>query len=509
MRFDVKAIFELSNELPQSAESYLEELVDEANKTLLKKGCPKGREDEASEVKSYSVKGNTISMRIVSGRYVRAHHAVKRMKNFLAKNLGVKFRAGIRSVKAKQFKITYELEEEPEGEIRLPFVSKIEIKGKTVNLKLEELDEAMLEGGAADRILSLLDEKIQRQKYGGKAEHWELIWQSEKREPVWNMDPTQEMIKLGWVNRFLPGVWYHSFTSTKIMRAMEQICLDEILNPMSFNEVMIPKVTPLHVWLKTGHMPGSAHQFYYVSEPSSWDPKSWEDLADYVKVTGEIPEDMLKSKLKPPFGGACFAQCPPLYYMFRKKSIAEEELPLKFFDRSGTSYRYEAGGLHGIERDTEFHRLEIVWFGTVQQTTDLKNQLLERFKHIFNDVLELEWRLAKVTPWYMAQAGVEGVEGVAELGTIDFEGWLPWKGDREKGEWLEFQNLTIAGTKFSDAWQFNTSSGKQVWTGCAGIGFERWMAVFLGQKGIQPSGWPRRFRERFGELPKEVRTQGI
>lgn len=505
MRLDIRLHFEFGAQLPAQALKDIPNLLEEANQGILKKGCPEGKEEEASEVREWRFEGVNLFLRILSGRYVRAHHAVKRLRNFLSENIGKKYKTGIRKVFIDRFEIQYELDRAPEKEITLPFVQKLEIRGNTAYLELENLSEDLLESGI-DRLLDLLDDKIKRQGYGGKAEHWEILWESPHREPIWTSDPTQEMIKHGWIVRYLPGIWYHSFTSSKILRTIEQICLEELLNPIEFQEVIIPKVTPFNIWLKTGHMPGSAPTIFYMSQPKSWDPEFWEDLSDYVKVTGEIPMKVLGEKLKEPFGGACYAQCPPLYSIFERQLLDEEDMPLKFFDRSGPSYRYEAGGLHGIERDTEFHRIELVWFGGKEQALQIKDQIMEKYKHIFNDVMELEWRMAWVTPWYMAQTGEKGVEEAKEKGTIDFEGWLPWRGSRKESEWLEFQNLTIAGTKFSDAFKFKIRPSKEAWTGCSGIGLERWMSVFLSQKGLDPKNWPRSFRDYLSSLPREPKT---
>lgn len=505
MRFDIQLRFELGTALPSEAVKDVELFLEEANQGIMKRGSPEGKESEASEIKEWNIEGLTLKIHISSGRYVRAHHAVKRLRNFLSEKIGRKYKTGIRGVSIDRLSIECELEETPEKELKIPFVTSLQVKGKTAYLELRDVKEELLESGI-DKMIDLLDEKVKKQKYGGKAEHWELIWQSSQLEPVWSKDPTPDMIKRGWVTRYLPGIWYHSFTSTKIMRTIEEICQKELLEPLQFQEIMLPKVTPFNIWLKTGHMPGSAPSIFYMSQPKTWDPDQWEDFSDYIKITGEIPVELLKEKLKDPFGGACYAQCPPLYSLFDRQLLSEEDMPLKFFDRSGTSYRYEAGGLHGIERDTEFHRIEIVWFGTKDHALQVKEQILERYRHIFNEILELEWRMAWVTPWYMAQTGETGVETVKEKGTIDFEGWLPWRGSRSESEWLEFQNLTVAGTKFSDAFKFRIRPDKEVWTGCSGIGLERWMSVFLSQKGLDPQHWPKAFKERLGELPKEPKT---
>jgi hypothetical protein len=57
----------------------------------------------------------------------------------------------------------------------------------------------------------------------------------------------------------------------------------------------------------------------------------------------------------------------------------------------------------------QFHRIEIVWLGTKDQTEEVADQLHKAYYHVFEDVLELEWRAANVTPWFMAQEGKTGL----------------------------------------------------------------------------------------------------
>jgi seryl-tRNA synthetase len=99
----------------------------------------------------------------------------------------------------------------------------------------------------------------------------------------------------------------------------------------------------------------------------------------------------------------------------------------------------------------------------------------------------------------------DGGEGAATVerseGTIDFEAYLPYRGSREESEWLEFQNLSILGDRYTSA--FNIKGQRQdLVSGCSGIGLERWTAVFLAQKGLDPAAWPEGFRRYLPTLPK-------
>ena len=87
-----------------------------------------------------------------------------------------------------------------------------------------------------------------------------------------------------------------------------------------------------------------------------------------------------------------------------------------------------------------------------------------------------------------------------DRGTIDLEAWLPYKGDRDQ-EWLEFQNISIVGDKYTDAFTIKGQK-TELWSGCSGIGLERWMVAFLAQKGLDPADWPKAFKRYCPSLPE-------
>lgn len=491
MKFDLKAKIELSKKTNKKIVSDVKDWIKGFDKKI-------GEEARAS---LSSAKKDFLNVRIKSESHKRPHFILLRLKNALSKAIGKKHKVGVRGLKIKNYTIEFKVDKKPKKKFEIPLVKKISFKGKNVKLRIDpSIDIDLIEKGGVDRIINLVEEKIQKQYWGGKDEHAEELWRSKKKQPVWEKDPTKEMVDKRWIERFGRGVWLHTPTSTRILRAFEEIVMEEIIEKFGFQEMILPKTIPLEVWLKTGHIPGVAPSIYYLYQAKSVDPKDWEDFSDYCKITLQAPEKLLDDKLEGPIGGMCFAQCIPFYWHFRGKKIDPKNFPIKIWDASGTSHRWEAGGLHGIDRDSEFHRVELVWMGAPDQVKKIKEKLVKAYKHVFQNILDLEWRTKKVTPWYAAQAGdYEWEEG--SKGTIDFEAWLPFKGGREDSEWLEFQNITVAGTKFSDAWNFETMKGNEVWTGCSGVGLERWMAAFLAQKGLNPKKWPKKFREKVGKLP--------
>lgn len=500
MKFHLEASFRLSAEA-ENAKEELEEFFAGADE-ILRKGAVEG---QGAKIVDWKLQGNEISLIIDSDRYVRAHDAMLRLRNPLSTLLGKKYRVGIRGLDIKRFEI--EVESDSTIEHKIPYVREIEHQNDVLRLILDvgdgdyQIGESELKVNVPDRIVSLLDDKLQKGEYGGKAEHWEMLWESSKREPKFDKDPTEAMVNHGWIKHGASrGQWIYGPQGAHFFKTLEKIVLEKIIKPLGYQEMIFPKLVTWDVWKKSGHAQGVYPEIYYVCPPKTRDPKFWEEVMDYYKITREVPTKLIKDKIDDPIGGMCYAQCPPSWVFFQGRTLPNDDLPIKIFDRSGTSHRYESGGIHGIERVDEFHRIEIVWMGTQEQVVEEADKLKECYKDIFENILELQWRMAWVTPWFMAQEGKAGLSDLKEAGTIDYEALLPYNGD-----WIEFQNLSNNGYKYPKGFNVKAQSGDQLWSGCSGVGLERWASAFLAQKGLDMENWPEAFKERFGEMPKGIR----
>jgi seryl-tRNA synthetase len=50
-----------------------------------------------------------------------------------------------------------------------------------------------------------------------------------------------------------------------------------------------------------------------------------------------------------------------------------------------------------------------------------------------------------------------------------------------------------------------SQSGEALWSGCSGVGLERWASALLSQKGLDAANWPEEFQKRIGKMPKGIR----
>ena len=495
MKFDLKADITFSGDISK-LKNDLEDFIKKFNETLQKK-------DETLKIKDLKINKSTMSFDILSEGSFRPHSALLQMKNEISREFGKKHHLGVREIKITSYDIAFELEKKPLKDVIIPFAS-VKIKEKTATISLEKVDEEFLRRNYIDRMISRVGEKVENQYYEGKGEFWKSIWESDEKKPVWSKDPTEEMVKLKWLEQGpTKGKWFYRPQIAAILKTMQKIAIEEILKPLGFQEIIESQIVPFDVWLKTGHMEGMPGEFYYVSEPKTRDTEAWERFVDLAKITKEVPTEELEKNLSTPTAGLCYAQCPLIYWSFKGKTISEKSLPVLVYDNTSISARYESGGRHGIERVDEFHRVEPVYIGTREQLLGLREKMLDRYKHVFNNIFGLEWRMAWVTPWYMQQSGKIGDKGTQDTGTIDFESYMPYRGDRKKSEWLEFQNLSILGDKYIKA--FNIKAQKsELWSGCSGIGLQRWTTAFLAQKGLNPDKWPEGFRKYLDKLPDGI-----
>jgi seryl-tRNA synthetase len=502
MEFDLTAHLKFSDDLPREAHSELQKAIDVANNEIFIKGVPLDSIREAGRIIEWHAHSNELYVRIVSGRFTRSHEALVRFKKALGTIVGAKYRIGIRSYEISQFAI--KMETDTPVQVKLPFVTNTSYDDRVLTLNLA-IGEHEIETKIPDRIVNLVDEKIKQRLYGAKPENWELIWESPQKEARFRSDPTEELKKRHWIKHGMSrGQWIFGPQVTKVLTSFAKIIEKEILTRLGYFEMIFPKMVPWEVWKRSGHARGVYPEIYYVSSPKSRDPEYWEEVMDYFKVTNEVPSELIRTKIEDPLGGMCYAQCPSFWPFLQGETISTESLPIRVFDRSGTSHRYESGGIHGIERVDEFHRIELVWVGDAEQVNKEAQKLSKRYAHVFNDILDLEWRMARVTPWFMAQEGSTETVTDRLVGTVDYEAYMPYRGERKDSEWLEFQNVSVNGNKYPRGFNVKTQKG-ELWSGCSGIGLERWAAAFFAQKGLDIDLWPSNFVNIVKKLPDGIK----
>lgn len=418
--------------------------------------------------------------------------------------LGKEFKTTIKDIEINYYEIEAELEEATKKEFTIPFVKKIEFKDKLVKLIYENISFSNIKDQYVEKSIKLIKEKIKQQNYEGKDEFKEIVWKGKQRELKYNGDPAVDLEEKNWIRRTgAKGQFVFGREFTALINVIKEMLIKEIYEPLGFYEMTFPKFEFWEITKKSGHAKNMYPNVYFVGLPKNASPDFWQEVMDLYTITGEIPEEKIKEK-SDCVGIMSYAQCPPFWPYLKNKVIDEKTLPLLVYDWSGPTYRNESGGIHGLDRLEEFHRIETLFVGTKEQIIETWQKLKDAFRKFYDETLDLEVNVVKVTPWWMAHAGIRTDKGNDEVGTYDFETYLPYRGDRTK-EWLEVGNNSSNGDKYPIAWNVKSRMQDFLWSGCAGTSFERIIVSFLAQKGLDPKNWPEEIRKKFEKKIKGMK----
>ena len=480
-----------------ASENEVRKAIDSAA-PLLVKGAKEA--SEGTNVTSATVKNDILTLKMKSGALVRVHAAIIRLRNHLNKELGKALKIGTREIRIKDYKVlNIQLKNEPLHPVHIShFVKNLTVKKGSVDLELKDITQEMLEDGSIDRIITLVNDKIDAQHYEGREEVKQLLYAGKEKRLFYDKDPAVELEKMGWMRRTAgKGQFIYSANFVALVNVFKSIVKEKVYEKLGFNEYFFPKFEPWEVPSRSGHAKSIYPNAYFVFVPKFSDPKAFESETDYFRITGRVLTAELKDKLES-VGILSYAQCPPLWPYFEGRTIVNESLPIKVYDWSGPTYRNEAGGTQGITRIEEFHRIETLWIGTPEQVKEIAKSLDTVMQDILENVLDLEIKRYRVTPWFLAQEGKKDLSDKDEMGvgTIDYDAYIPFRGPKDKAEWLEIMNISVNGDKYPIGFSVKAQKG-ELWSGCSGIGLERWVAAFLSQKGLDPTNWPEEVRKRF------------
>jgi seryl-tRNA synthetase len=503
--------FSLS-EKPQNAEEFLSNLVDEANNVVLVTGIPPNRVKSAAKIIKWQLKGNELQIKVVSGPLVRAPTAVIRFRKLLAEKLGKKFRVGVRGIEIKNFKIEIPIRKPTRSALerirKLNYVDTVETENGRLTLNLKALNEAELKRNISERTLTMVKAILAEEAAPAPAaEQLQVVRQSRIKKQNFEEDPAVVGVELGWFKEFPGrGQWIYTTPYAKLMEIIEGLIVEEIINKLDFQPFMLPKLIPLEVMRRMpGYLEDIPEGMYYVCPPPR-DPEAFAKFKETVKLTKQIPKGQLKAVLKEPDYVLAPAQCEPFWYFFSHETVRCEDLPVKLYDRSGWTYRWEGGGVEGLVRVQEFRRVELGYVGTPEQIIEIRDAVRDSTLHVVDKILDLEWRVVAAAPFYMKGGRIGDVTKSENVAAYDIEVYLPYRGEREKAEWLEITACFIHKDKFVKSFSIHEAKSRPIWTGCTGFGVSRWAASFLATYGFDTSTWPEAVKKQFGtyKLPKTL-----
>ena len=511
MKFKLKGKITFSKDAGD-AEKDIADFIETANSELLLKGLGKSDESEASKITEWSLDGDTLNLTIESGHKIRAHDGLLRLKNPLSQLLGKKYHLGVRKLYIDEYEVII-----PTGEGEYEFdinaangfdqIEDLTIGNNEVRFLLKDIDESVIKKQSMNRVIKQVakkQENVVKDENGEELDityklnstPGEIIATSEEFETFFEGDMTEKAIELGWVKPFPgKGQWFYGPEITALERVLEEIIIKKVVEKLGFQECLFPKLIPITVMEKMKYLEGLPEGMYYASAPKR-DPEIFTKFKNDLIVNKEVSIDLLKQGLKDPAYVNAAAQCEPFYEFLSHEVIDESELPIKFYDRSGWTYRWEGGGAKGLDRVHEFQRIECVWLSDPEEVTKIRDATLELSHELAND-LELEWYTEIGDDPFYLEGRKSDDRGIEFPDIPKYEMRLKVPG-REKG--VAVVSANVHGTHFVEGFSIKEAHNHRIWTGCTGFGITRWVFGFLSQKGFDKNNWPELVKEKLKDV---------
>lgn len=509
LKIELEGYLELTMEVGNLA-SQISELVREANEKF-RGSVQGGGVDETSTIVEYGGEGRRLRVKIISGSRLRAHDALLRLKNMLVEKLGPSMKVGVREVFVDRLivKISGGHASLAAAEEKLKDVAEVSVENDTLILTFRNLSDRDIRDRVVDRAIKLVVLKEKPiEAVGGLAPFGTLLVKGVEKPFKFGSEVSAEAERLGWAKRYPGrGQWIFTGPMTALLRTLSEMLIDYVARPLNFHEWMFPRLMPFEVLKKLStyveHLPEG---LFYVCAPPR-DPAVFREFKREYVLRKELRRDLLKNILEEPGFVLEAVQCPPFYQYFSGEIVRMEDLPIKAFDvLGGWTWRNEAGGVEGIVRTNEFWRMEMVFLASPEEVTEIRNKVIDLTVELIDKVLDLEWRIVAGAPFFLspqeASKRLIDVSSRDKIPTLDIEVYLPYRGPRDKAEWLEVTAATIHRDFYVKAFKIREAKNRDIWTGCVGHGLTRWAAVFLARHGFNFDEWPREVKNRIKELPQ-------
>lgn len=474
----------------EEAREDLEALLEEIDEDHFKRGAPEG---SGARLLAWTLEGDTLRVEIESGRYVRAHDALIRMVKPFGNTLGPEHHIGVRDVAADELVAELDVDLDPEDAEALERLAEIEAAETDdggLTLTFAPLDDSQLRSGLVDRVISFArdlsrdEEELVEQI--SEVPPGTVTRSGPERTQRVTEDVTDELEDRGWIKRFpSKGQWIYLPPYTALYDALRDIAIEEIPEEAGFLQAMFPKLIPIEVMDDMRYLEGLPEGMYYSCTPSR-SPEIFQQFKDELRVRRDIPFDTLEKALKQPGYVLAPAQCEPFYQLFSHEQLGDENLPVKLYDASGFTYRWEGGGAKGLDRVNEFQRVEIVWMDGRTGVEETADHLLDAYTDTL-DRLGIEWYVeAGDDPFYLEGRSAEDRDiEFPDVPKREIRAKIPYiDGDISVG------SVNLHGDHFVQGFSIQSTIDEPLWTACCGVGLSRWVVAFLAHHGFDPGDWP-------------------
>lgn len=281
----------------------------------------------------------------------------------------------------------------------------------------------------------------------------ELIKQGPEIAVSWS---GKNVFELGMINHFVKdsGQFLILPQGVKTLNIIYSLLNKYVQDKLCFEEVVLPKIVPADS-LRKADIFGKWDNYLLSVKPFS-------------KTKG-VKEEYMMDPL----------QCTAFYQYFENKTVDVSNGAIKWFDRSGPTYRNEDLDKHEpCVKQRELLRAEFVYMGTKKQVIEIRERCLEQLEKLCM-ALGLKYRVVVGADCYMLKEGeLKYPENYNPIPVKDLEIYIPYQ-----KKWLELAGFSILQNTLTRRFNIQGKSGEELWSGCFGLGLNRFIFVLVSYFG--------------------------
>ena len=259
----------------------------------------------------------------------------------------------------------------------------------------------------------------------------------------------------------------------KIFNALYSLLGEYIVGPLGFEEVILPKIASVEVFRKAGIL--DKWNGYLIS-------------AKPFSSTRGVKEEYILDPL----------QCTVFYRIFEGKRIDVSKGPVKWFDKSGPTYRNEdLGKIRPSIKQREFHRAEFIYLGKKAQIIEIRENCILQLEKLCS-ALGLKYRVVVgANCYHLEKSEIKKPASIEEIPIKDLEIFCPSYKRKGNNGWLEVAGCSVLAEKLTSKFDIKSKYSETLWSGCIGIGMERFMFAILSNYGTEFDNFPAKLKGQF------------
>ena len=352
--------------------------------------------------------------------------------------------------------------------------------GQAVEVELDSIDDAAAAEvqGKVERFLGAMLQRVRRIEPRVYFSH------TRRDDRPFTEDVYEGLRELGWLFEHGPGFVSLGGAARRLALGIDAALADRYRRRFGAVDSMFPAFIRADVLARCGYFeshPNTASMVTHIIDDF--------DQIESFRVANEGQRELQlpgAAMLATPEICLNPAACFPCYQALEGRRLDKGGRVLTW---QGRVFRYESRNTRGLDRLAEFNVRELVFLGDDALISERRREAVELLGELITE-WDLECRIETATDPFFATVGAARAFW-QEARDVKYEIRLTVGTDpRGKPRTIAGGSFNLHESFFGERFSITAAEGEPAFTGCVGVGIERWVLAVFSQHGLDPDGWP-------------------